>query len=1223
MNRLGRSSTLLLFWLILEVPTSAFAASPLTTGGGYAIQPVYQRSSGWWAAGLSGTLTRQSAVTTSWFLYPGACVQRALGTWSAKLSPVSDSLQPTAGFVNSSGYTDNQPDLAGSNNTIAYTRSDRSFAEILWHVADSSTPSSQRPPILSGSRSLWCGKYDPAWAVRVGYPDVTYQILYIDTGAHTTPYTLTLLMSSSCEVIYDHFHLLGGGADSTDPLQNRRDLMDGIIQTGTGGPSGDSELLVTWSGVIQSPQSLNTTGGPVTVTGANSGSPSSVSVSITIAADHRALYFVFQSDDHFSSEDGLWPHGQGHVLDTIAASDNGSLYSDQVAAGGFDPYNGNVITGTHGSGGFISCRVSPGVGELWQLAPGTENVTADLCSPQKAFGSDLFFEGGDPFTNQSINKQSNSVVSCTFAIPAGTGSVSTLWSEYLDLPRGSGYVQFAEYRIFKGGGWSSWKGTSAANERHAGANQSWGTNGDELADAAQADSIQLRWNLQCVPNYAADKANCSSIIANALLYDDLRLQITTGIPAPFFGIFVGSVAQTTFVDGTMHGTNCSTTPCWPGIRGTDLAAGVRIDDNFNSPTGDSITVHCVSALRQNGMGINWNQGFDKTVNSGLTIAHTNGAYNPLLDQPRMIYRLFDPLTRTWSPFDSTALDADAVSAGASDTTVIKNSFRVDWPPRDKAGLNLPGGFSINGVTAYSSLAFLPRGARLQYYFKTVDINGGRTYQFSSDGAAFEVTDLPTLPGGSTRAPDIIEFQVLPGAYPPGPAGSLLAGRTNTPLLNLDGTYTFWSASFDPVLQALRGLGVRADRYRLLQAYETGGNLGGHETPGQRIARLGNYFPNYTEYAIVDSLATWYRIMIESSHERTFTVLEEQDATLLEQWWRRETGSNQGDRCVLLTGDDQFSLMHSSPGIINTLQVSLAQNVFGVSSATSAWSGTTGNSYPTIDDRFAAASAGPNLAAPSTFTYPVDGGCPRPNRFDALTKVGDVDAQNAVFYPNAQVAGIARSRELDIVADKDRNKALGYGYSIQFLRDPAYGVANANYARSGVENRMRVLYKFLTSCRGARTAVPADTGKCWPCPSPGTTLALMQGEWAGQSAGFQTGTWGPLYPIQAGGLASTVEEPAPGSPPHVNALLQNRPNPFNPETVIPFSIANQGRVVIRVFDIMGRSVRTLVDRVETAGIHVVRWNGKTDGGARAASGVYFYRITYPNGEDSAKKLMIVR
>jgi hypothetical protein len=288
-----------------------------------------------------------------------------------------------------------------------------------------------------------------------------------------------------------------------------------------------------------------------------------------------------------------------------------------------------------------------------------------------------------------------------------------------------------------------------------------------------------------------------------------------------------------------------------------------------------------------------------------------------------------------------------------------------------------------------------------------------------------------------------------------------------------------------------------------------------------------------------------------------------------------------------------------------------------------WSGAVSTPYPTTDDRFAAASAGPALAAPSTFTYPLDGGCPGPKSFDALMKVGSTDAASAVFYPNSQIAGIARMSERDMVADKDRNKALGYGFSIQYVRNPAYGVTNAGYARSGIENRMRVLYKFLTSCRGARTGAPADTGKCWPCPSPGTTLGLMQADWATQSSGFQTGTWGPLYPIQAGALATAVAEPTPPPAPYTNALLQNRPNPFNPETTIPYSLATPGRVQIRVFDIAGRRVRTLVNQLQPAGDHLVRWNGKSDGGARVASGVYFYRITYPNGEASARKLMIVR
>ncbi|HEU4333273.1 MAG TPA: FlgD immunoglobulin-like domain containing protein, partial [Candidatus Eisenbacteria bacterium] len=67
----------------------------------------------------------------------------------------------------------------------------------------------------------------------------------------------------------------------------------------------------------------------------------------------------------------------------------------------------------------------------------------------------------------------------------------------------------------------------------------------------------------------------------------------------------------------------------------------------------------------------------------------------------------------------------------------------------------------------------------------------------------------------------------------------------------------------------------------------------------------------------------------------------------------------------------------------------------------------------------------------------------------------------------------------------------------------------------------------------------------------------------------------------------------------------------------------GRVVIRVYAISGRLVRTLVDRNQAAGLHQTRWNGMTDGGDRAASGVYFYRITYPDGSISAKKMMILR
>jgi len=83
------------------------------------------------------------------------------------------------------------------------------------------------------------------------------------------------------------------------------------------------------------------------------------------------------------------------------------------------------------------------------------------------------------------------------------------------------------------------------------------------------------------------------------------------------------------------------------------------------------------------------------------------------------------------------------------------------------------------------------------------------------------------------------------------------------------------------------------------------------------------------------------------------------------------------------------------------------------------------------------------------------------------------------------------------------------------------------------------------------------------------------------------------------------------------LLQNSPNPFNPSTIIKFYIPNTSDVTIRVYDMLGREVTTLINKQTTGGYHNVYWNGKDSKGENVASGVYLYRLTAGSFSETRK------
>ncbi|MBN2010571.1 T9SS type A sorting domain-containing protein [candidate division KSB1 bacterium] len=93
-------------------------------------------------------------------------------------------------------------------------------------------------------------------------------------------------------------------------------------------------------------------------------------------------------------------------------------------------------------------------------------------------------------------------------------------------------------------------------------------------------------------------------------------------------------------------------------------------------------------------------------------------------------------------------------------------------------------------------------------------------------------------------------------------------------------------------------------------------------------------------------------------------------------------------------------------------------------------------------------------------------------------------------------------------------------------------------------------------------------------------------------------------------------------PRIFKLYQNYPNPFNPDTRIRFNLPKSGHTHITIYDIQGREVAVLLDAYESAGEHVVHWNGVNRQGHAASSGVYFYQVKY-NDSVVTKKMVLVQ
>jgi len=94
------------------------------------------------------------------------------------------------------------------------------------------------------------------------------------------------------------------------------------------------------------------------------------------------------------------------------------------------------------------------------------------------------------------------------------------------------------------------------------------------------------------------------------------------------------------------------------------------------------------------------------------------------------------------------------------------------------------------------------------------------------------------------------------------------------------------------------------------------------------------------------------------------------------------------------------------------------------------------------------------------------------------------------------------------------------------------------------------------------------------------------------------------------------------PPSEFTLGRNFPNPFNPMTRIPYSIRTRGKVTLRILDVLGREIRTLVSDDQSPGRYEAEWNGRNEKGQTVSSGVYLYQLQ-SGGFNQVRTLLLLR
>jgi photosystem II stability/assembly factor-like uncharacterized protein len=236
---------------------------------------------------------------------------------------------------------------------------------------------------------------------------------------------------------------------------------------------------------------------------------------------------------------------------------------------------------------------------------------------------------------------------------------------------------------------------------------------------------------------------------------------------------------------------------------------------------------------------------------------------------------------------------------------------------------------------------------------------------------------------------------------------------------------------------------------------------------------------------------------------------------------------------------------------------------------------------------------------------VAAGALQSGHFTSYPALADFDGDGDVDYFNQEAGGGT------VLLLRNDNGAGNHWLHVKLVGDPDSGSPGSNVSAIGA--RVRLEAGGMTQIRQVES--PIDLAQSSLTVEFGlgnaTSIDRLEVRWPSGllqeeiSPAFldQHLTW-----VEGGHPWPTSSVGAAGQPVACHRLHANRPNPFNPSTVLDYELAAASDVRLRIYDVMGRSVRILEDGVRrAAGLHTVRWDGRDDRGRAVASGVYYYRI----------------